>query len=68
MEWYEMGDAGEHLRDVIDAFIDGFTNEREFSAELDAMGLTYEEQNEIIRSEIRVLETQIAESAQGTIH
>jgi hypothetical protein len=32
------------------------------------MGLSYEEQNEIIRSEIRVLETQIAESAQGTIH
>ena len=53
---------------MIDAFIDGFTNEREFSAELDAMGLSYEEQNEIIRSEIRVLETQIAESAQGTIH
>ena len=68
MEWYKRGDAGEHLRDVLDAFIDGFTNEKEFSAELDAMGLSHDEQNKIIREEISLLEMQIAESAQGTIH
>lgn len=68
MKWYETGEVAERLQEIIDAFIDDFTTKEEFSSELDALGLSFEEQNVIIREQIKLLEIQIAESARGTVH
>lgn len=68
VKWYCRGEVGEKIRNAIDAFIDDFMSKDEFASELDSIGLSLEEQNEIIKEEIRNLEFQIADSTQDTIH
>lgn len=68
MKWYEAGEVAERLQNIIDAYIDDFMDKDEFASELDALGLSYEEQNVILQEQIRLLETQLASGASGTIH
>lgn len=68
MKWYETGEVAERLQNIIDAYIDDFMDKDEFASELDALGLSYEEQNVILQEQIRLLEMQLASSASGTVH
>ena len=68
MKWYETGEVAERLQNIIDAYIDDFMDKDEFASELDALGLSYEEQNIILQEQIRLLEMQLASGASGTIH
>ena len=68
MKWYEAGEVAERLQNIIDAYIDDFMDKDEFASELDALGLSYEEQNVILQEQIRLLETQLASGASGTMH
>ena len=68
-KWYWQGETGRQLRIVLEAFMDGFSTKDEFSYELDMLGLTYEEQNEVLRDEIAKLEMQLLDRpTNGTIH
>lgn len=68
MKWYETGEVAERLQNIIDAYIDDFMDKDEFASELDALGLSYEEQNVILQEQIRLLEMQLASDASGTVH
>ena len=68
MKWYETGEVAERLQNIIDAYIDDFMDKDEFASELDALGLSYEEQNVILQEQIRLLEMQLASRASGTVH
>jgi len=68
MKWYETGEVAERLQNIIDAYIDDFMDKDEFASELDALGLSFDEQNVIIREQIRLLELQLASGASGTVH
>lgn len=68
MKWYETGEVAERLQNIIDAYIDDFMDKDEFASELDALGLSYEEQNVILQEQIRLLEMQLASGASGTVH
>lgn len=68
MKWYETGEVAERLQNIIDAYIDDFMDKDEFASELDALGLSYEEQNVILQEQINLLEMQLASGASGTVH
>lgn len=68
MKWYETGEVAERLQNIIDAYIDDFMDKDEFASELDALGLSYEEQNVILQEQINLLEMQLASRASGTVH
>ena len=68
MKWYEAGEVAERLQNIIDAYIDDCMDNDEFASELDALGLSYEEQNVILQEQIRLLEMQLASGASGTVH
>lgn len=68
MKWYETGEVADRLQNIIDAYIDDFMDKDEFASELDALGLSYEEQNVVLQEQIRLLEMQLASGANGTIH
>ena len=68
MKLYETGEVAERLQTIIDAYIDDFMDKDEFASELDALGLSYEEQNVILQEQIRLLEMQLACGASGKLH
>ena len=68
MKWYETGEVAKRLQNIIDAYIDDFMDNDEFASELDALGLSYEEQNVILQEQIRLLEMHMASGASGTVH
>lgn len=43
MKWYRVGETGEMLNDIVEAFLEGFTDDIEFAVELSRLGLSVEE-------------------------
>lgn len=69
MKWYRVGEVGEKLHDVVEAFLEGFTDDIEFATELTRLGLSFEEQMEVLEEEIeRHEKMMLALDGNGTIH
>jgi len=69
MKWYQVGEVAEQLELVIEAFLEGFTNDIEFAIELSQLGLSHDEQIEVIKEEIARQESDLLMMKENvTIH
>jgi len=69
MKWYRVGETGEMLNDIVEAFLEGFTDDIEFAVELSRLGLSVEEQLEVLQEEIdRHEKMMLTVDGNGTIH
>ena len=69
MKWYRVGEVGEQLEMVIEAFLEGFTDDIEFAIELSQLGLNCDEQIEVIQEELARQERDLLMMSENvTIH
>lgn len=69
MKWYRLGEVGEQLEMVIEAFLEGFTDDIEFAIELSQLGLNCDEQIELIQEELARQERDLLMMSENvTIH
>ena len=69
MKWYQIGEVAEQLELVMEAFLEGFTNDIEFAIELSQLGLSHDEQIEVIKEEIARQESDLLMMKENvTIH
>ena len=69
MKWYRVGEVGEQLEMVIEAFLEGFTDDIGFAIELSQLGLNFDEQIEIIQEELARQERDLLMMSENvTIH
>lgn len=69
MKWYRVGEVGEQLEMVIEAFLEGFTDDIEFAIELSQLGLNFDEQIEVIQEELARQERDLLMMSENvTIH
>ena len=69
MKWYRVGEVGEQLEMVIEAFLEGFTDDIEFAIELSQLGLNFDEQIEVIQEELARQEKDLLMMSENvTIH
>jgi len=69
IKWYRVGEIGEALTDIVEAFLEGFTDDIEFAVELSRLGLSVEEQLDVLKEEIDRHEKLLLEvDGNGTIH
>lgn len=69
MKWYRVGEVAEQLEMVIEAFLEGFTDNIEFAIELSQLGLNCDEQIEVIQEELARQERDLLMMSENvTIH
>ena len=69
MKWYRVGEVGEQLEMVVEAFLEGFTDDIEFAIELSQLGLNFDEQIEVIQEELARQERDLLMMSENvTIH
>ena len=70
VKWYCRGEVGESIRTLLDAFLDNFIDDAELESELTRLGLTTEEQLEVIMTEIEIQEIDMMSTVNesSTIH
>lgn len=69
MKWYRVGEVAEQLEMVIEAFLEGFTDDIEFAIELSQLGLNFDEQIEVIQEELARQERDLLMMSENvTIH
>lgn len=69
MKWYRVGEVAEQLEMVIEAFLEGFTDDIEFAIELSQLGLNCDEQIEVIQEELARQERDLLMMSENvTIH
>lgn len=69
MKWYRVGETGEMLNDIVEAFLEGFTDDIEFAVELSRLGLSVKEPLEVLKEEIeRHEKMMLAVDGNDTVH
>ena len=69
MKWYRVGEVGEQLEMVVEAFLEGFTDDIEFAIELSQLGLNFDEHIEVIQEELARQERDLLMMSENvTIH
>lgn len=70
MKWYEVGEMGEAVELVVESFLEGFLTDIGFAEELTRLGLSVEEQLELLKDQIDIHEKALLSFPQenGTIH
>lgn len=56
MKWYEVGEIGEAVELVVESFLEGFLTDIGFAEELTRLGLSVEEQLELLKDQIDIHE------------
>ena len=56
MKWYEVGEMGEAVELVVESFLEGFLTDIGFAEELTRLGLSVEEQLELLKRQIDIHE------------
>lgn len=70
MKWYEVGEMGEAVELVVESFLEGFLTDIGFAEELTRLGLSVEEQLELLKRQIDIHEKALLSfpDENGTIH
>ena len=70
MKWYEVGEMGEKVELVVESFLEGFLTDIGFAEELTRLGLSVEEQLELLKRQIDIHEKALLSfpDENGTIH
>lgn len=70
MKWYEVGEMGEAVELVVESFLEGFLTDIGFAEELTRLGLSVEEQLELLKRQIDIHEKALLSFPQEktTIH
>ena len=70
MKWYEVGEMGEAVELVVESFLEGFLTDIGFAEELTRLGLSVEEQLELLKRQIDIHEKALLSfpSEKTTIH
>jgi len=70
MKWYQVGEIGEAVDLVVESFLEGFLTDIGFAEELTRLGLSVEEQLELLKEQIDIHEKALLSFPQdnGTIH
>ena len=70
MKWYEVGEMGEAVELVVESFLEGFLDNNGFAEELTRLGLSVEEQLELLKEQIDIHEKALLSFPEenGTIH
>ena len=70
MKWYEVGEMGEAVELVVESFLEGFLTDIGFAEELTRLGLSVEEQLELLKDQIDIHEKALLSfpDENGTIH
>jgi hypothetical protein len=70
MKWYQVGEIGEAVDLVVESFLEGFLTNIGFAEELTRLGLSVEEQLELLKEQIDIHEKALLSFPEnnGTIH
>lgn len=70
MKWYEVGEMGEKVELVVESFLEGFLTDIGFAEELTRLGLSVEEQLDLLKRQIDIHEKALLSfpDENGTIH
>ena len=69
MKWYRVGEMGDAVELVVESFLEGFLTYIAFAEELARLGLSFEEQMDVLQEEIeRHEKMMLALDGNGTIH
>ena len=70
MKWYQVGEMGEAVELVVESFLEGFLTDIGFAEELTRLGLSVEEQLELLKEQIDFYEKAMLSLSQEktTIH
>lgn len=70
MKWYQVGEIGEAVDLVVESFLEGFLTDIGFAEELTRLGLSVEEQLELLKEQIDIHEKALLSFPEnnGTIH
>ena len=70
MKWYEVGEMGEKVELVVESFLEGFLTDIGFAEELTRLGLSVEEQLDLMKRQIDIHEKALLSfpDENGTIH
>lgn len=70
MKWYEIGEMGEAVELVVESFLEGFLTDIGFAEELTRLGLSVEEQLDLLKRQIDIHEKALLSFSDenGTIH
>ena len=69
MKWYRVGEVGDAVELVVESFLEGFLTDIAFAEELARLGLSVEDQLEVLQEEIdRHEKMMLAVDGNGTIH
>lgn len=69
MKWYNVGEIGDALDLIIESFLEGFLDNTGFAEEMTRLGLSIEEQLDVIREQIDIHETALlATNGSDTVH
>lgn len=69
MKWYNVGDFGDALDLIVESFLEGFLDNAGFAEEMTRLGLSVEEQLDVIREQIDIHETALlATNGSDTVH
>lgn len=66
MKWYEVGEMGEAVELVVESFLEGFLTNIGFAEELTRLGLSVEEQLELLKNQIDIHEKALLSFPQET--
>jgi len=69
MKWYNIGEIGDALDLIVESFLEGFLDNTGFAEEMTRLGLSIEEQLDVIREQIDIHETALlATNGSDTVH
>jgi len=69
MKWYNVGEIGDALDLIVECFLEGFLDNGGFAEEMTRLGLSVEEQLDVIREQIDIHETALlATNGSDTVH
>lgn len=69
MKWYNVGEIGDALDLIVESFLEGFLDNTGFAEEMTRLGLSIEEQLDVIREQIDIHETALlATNGSDTVH
>ncbi|MGB2194494.1 MAG: hypothetical protein ACPH54_07785 [Candidatus Poseidoniaceae archaeon] len=69
MKWYNVGEIGDALDLIVESFLEGFLDNTGFAEEMTRLGLSIEEQLDVIREQIDIHETALlATNGSETVH